>query len=68
MESLFVETAASSRSQSLHRLSIGQQSPSEESPRQYYHATGTARRPSGQSLPPAQPVGSIRLSDTESYL
>ncbi|XGW20146.1 hypothetical protein V3C99_003739 [Haemonchus contortus] len=68
MESLFVETAASSRSQSLHRLSIGQQSPSEESPRQYYHAAGTARRPSGQSLPPAQPVGSIRLSDTESYL
>ncbi|KAK6050914.1 hypothetical protein COOONC_11581, partial [Cooperia oncophora] len=70
MESMFMEAASSSRSQSTHRLSIDQQSPSEDLSRPYYHIAGMARRPSGQSLPPgtAQPIGSIRLSDTESYL
>ncbi|PIO65922.1 hypothetical protein TELCIR_12382 [Teladorsagia circumcincta] len=70
MESLFVEAAGSSRSQSTQRLSVEQHSPSEEMSRPYYHITGMARRPSGHSLPSGtiQPLGSIRLSDTESYL
>ncbi|KJH53215.1 hypothetical protein DICVIV_00526 [Dictyocaulus viviparus] len=91
MESLFVENAESSRSQSVYRLSEQSSTSQEENSRQYYHiAGGDTRRPvsnvnvtTNTSLNPTNNdsrswrtheisretnLGSIRLSDTESYL
>lgn len=72
------------RTQSLHRLaSVGEATPMDEMSHSYYHIAGTARRPSAgtmasplsdnrswrvQDAATETTLGSIRLSDTESYL